>query len=225
MYHRSAATALALIKWPLAIASAAFLPALAQGAWIEATGLLRSRYWWDFFAGAAGYALLWLLFIRKIKLSFLSTLEHELTHCLFAWATGNRVTGLTARLNTGGGMRIKGTPNWLIAVAPYFFPTVSVALLVASAIIDARWQPLLAGLIGVSVTYHIASTWQETHAGQNDLREAGLVFSLLFLPSANLLAYGLVFATIRAGVAGMAGLMRTVEQSPWQPFEWLSHRL
>lgn len=225
MYHKATALVLTIIKWPVALAFAAFLPALAVGFWDETAGLVHSRYWWQFIAGALGYTVLWLLVIRRIKLSFLSTLEHELTHCVFAWITGNRVTGLTAHLNSGGAMRIKGTPNWLIALAPYFFPTVSVALLVASLVIDGRWQALVAGLVGVSVAYHIASTWQETHPGQSDLREAGLVFSVLFLPGANLLAYGLLFGAIRAGGAGMAGLLRAVSASPYQPVDWLRHHL
>jgi hypothetical protein len=42
--------------------------------------------------------------------------------------------------------------------------------------------------------FHHISTWRETHAGQTDLQETGFLFAWMFLPSANLLAAGTVFA-------------------------------
>jgi hypothetical protein len=221
MFHRASAAVLWALKWPVAVACAAYLPATAWCLVLQcaAIGHLGGR--WSLLVGALGYSLAWALLLRHVRVGFLSTLEHELTHCLFAWLTGNRVTRLTAALHSGGEMRIDGTPNWLIAVAPYFFPTVSALLLVAAVFVDPRWQSLLYGGLGASIAYHVISTFQETHRSQSDLREAGLVFSILFLPTANLLSYALILGAMQGGGRGIVAVLHAIAYSPLEPLQVL----
>jgi len=216
--NQQIASVLGVVKWPLAIACAAFLPATAIALGEQVAGIARGMgFLGPFLAGAAGYALLWQLLLRRLSISFFSTLEHEFTHCLFAWLTFNRVTGLKASLRGGGTTYYRGTPNWLIQTGPYFFPTVSIALLAALRFIPARFQGLAYALLGASLVYHLISTWAETHHRQTDLREAGLVFSLLFLPTANLFFYALVIASLRYGLGGLPALLRELAHSPLNP--------
>ena len=146
MFHQKAALFLALCKWPLALACAAFLPATALSLFVQvktfSTGV---AHLWPIVIGVAAYMVLWYVLIRRTGVDFLSTLEHEITHCIFAWLTFNRVVALRATLKSGGHMRYLGTPNWLIQTAPYFFPTVTVAMMLAMSLMNRHWGPVLHG--------------------------------------------------------------------------------
>jgi hypothetical protein len=64
---------------------------------------------------------------------------------------------------------------------------------------QARWFPVTLGFV---TTFHVISTWAETEYRQPDIRQAGVVFSTVFLPVANLIALGGVLAFIVAGPTG-----------------------
>lgn len=49
-------------------------------------------------AGMLLYLAFWYKFMRDAGISFLSKPEHEITHCVFAWLTFNRVVALKATL-------------------------------------------------------------------------------------------------------------------------------
>jgi hypothetical protein len=146
----------------------------------------------------------------------LSTLEHELTHSLFAVLTGNRITGLRVSLKSGGHMRYVGTPNWLVEVAPYFFPLATACMMLALPFI-----PALNGLtgqiaLGMALGYNLTAGCSQLHTGQTDLQKAGFVFCGLFLPTANACTWGLTLATARAGWAGMSEWLFNAVHAPWQ---------
>ena len=152
-------------------------------------------------------------------MSFFSTLEHEITHCIFAVITFNRVTGLRATLREGGRMTYEGSGNWLVTISPYFFPTVTVTLLLAMPLVNAQGTIAMHLAIGASMAYHATSTWTETHHAQTDLRDAGFLFSICFLPTANLLSFSLIFATLRAGWSGFNESLYAILNSPLNPFQ------
>ena len=219
MLNRKIASILGVVKWPLAILCTAYFPAAALTLGEELLGIVRGMHFLvPFLAGAALYLALWLLVMRRIAVDFLSTLEHELTHCIFAWLTFNRVVGLRATLRSGGTTRYQGTPNWLIQTGPYFFPTVTIALLLVMYFVGQQHAPLMYGLLGASIVYHVISTWAETSHRQTDLKEAGLVFSVLFLPTANLFFYALIIAILRFGAGGFLQLIHAIEHSPASPW-------
>ena len=97
-------------------------------------------------------------------------------------------------------MHYRGDGNWLIAIAPYFFPTASVAVLAVSAFLDDKWLTIAQGVLGVSLGYHLTSTFAETHSGQTDLKLVGWLFTVLFLPAANLIALGILLSFSLGGV-------------------------
>jgi hypothetical protein len=220
--NQKIASVLGILKWPLAIACAAFLPATALCLGEQLLGIVGGIHFVvPFLAGAALYLVLWLSLIRRTTVSFLSTLEHEFTHCLFAWLTGNRVVGFKATLRKGGTTRYRGTPNWLIQTGPYFFPTVTIVLMIVMRFIAPQRLALMYGLLGASIVYHLISTWAETHRRQTDLQDAGLIFSLLFLPTANLFFYALIIAYLRFGAGGFMQLIRALARSPANPLRLL----
>jgi hypothetical protein len=214
--------ALAWLKWPIAVVSLVFLPGLAYSLFfvIRAIQHAPGRAY-PALLGAGAYTLFWLAVIRRrAHLGFLATFEHELTHALFAWATLHRVIGFRVTLRGGGHIRYVGRGNWLIAVAPYFFPTLS--LLVIAVL---HWLPgrhLVAGgaVLGFTIAYHALSNWSETHRHQSDLREAGLLFSLLFLTAANALVFGLLIS-FACGLRSLTAHLQHVSGPTSTFFRWL----
>jgi hypothetical protein len=142
---------------------------------------------------------------RRTLASFVVTLEHELTHAIFAWLTFHRVVGFRAGLRSRGHIRCVGRGNWLIAIAPYFFPTSSLIAIVMLAWLPARYLVYSNAALGVTIAYHLSSTWTETHGWQSDLCEVGFLFSALFLPAANGAILGIVLA-YAAGLHPLAHL-------------------
>ncbi|MDP6946065.1 MAG: M50 family metallopeptidase [Myxococcota bacterium] len=209
---------LRVIKWPVALLALALLPstvlalgdsALADVTWPRAEWLAY---------GAGGYLIAWwLVFRRRVAGSYFSTFEHELTHALFAWATLHRVTGLTVTWRDGGQCEYVGSGggNWLIAIAPYWFPTLVWPLLIASQWVDASDQGALDVAIGAAIAYHLTSTIRELHPGQTDLQQTTITFAWMFLPTANLLAIGLALLVATDGAAGAADMLGDLWGRAW----------
>ena len=182
---------LEIIKWPLAAASILILPfSLIELRDSGVVGELFSSKV-TILVGFVGYFLLWVfIFSKRSAGSFFSTFEHELTHALFAWITFKKVRGLQATWNSGGVCYIEGGENWLIYIAPYFFPTLMLIPMALSVVVDRQYYDSIEIMLGAVMAYHMTSTYVETHRGQTDLQETGFLFAALFLPTANVMIYG-----------------------------------
>jgi hypothetical protein len=201
-----------LLKWPTAAFAAGMCPGLARAAF-RATEALRLPHDAPLFAGFALYlAAWWVLFRHRRMGTLFPTFVHELTHALFAFATGHRVTGLRASWSEGGRVTFRGSGNWLIFVAPYFFPLLVVVLLAVLALVPSAPVPTTQAMLGGAMAFHMLATWRETHAGQTDLQRVGPIFSAAFLPAANLLVLAFV---LRFASAGRAGAGAFVADMAW----------
>ena len=191
-----------LLKWPMGLLSLGLLPGLALGFFEVLRRVLNNPQPIEFFGvGFVLYYAVWLLFFRRrIAGSLFSTFEHELTHAIFAWLTLHRVQGLKATWNSGGVMTFKGKGNWLIYLAPYFFPTLTVPIVIYLLVVHGATPEWVDALLGATMAYHITSTWRETHREQTDLKKVGFIFAFLFLPAANLAFFGAVFAFAHGGL-------------------------
>jgi Peptidase M50B-like len=203
---------LGALKWPVAVVSLAFLAPLA----LALVDVLRAiahapRHATPFLLGAAVYFAAWaVVFRRPIAGSLFSTAEHELTHAIFAWATFHRVVRFRATWRSGGHIEYLGRGNWLIAVAPYFFPTLSIAALVVLAFLPPSYAFWGSAGLGVTVAYHVTSTFRETHPGQPDLAKVGFPFAFAFLGAANALTYGVLLAFASGGTRALGGYFTRV---------------
>lgn len=188
--------ALFLLKWPTAVLALLGLPSVILAwLWLASSLLSNVGSVLYFLLGVIGYWVLdKLVFGRKTVGSWFSTLEHEITHAIFAWATLHRVVGLRVTAHEGGHILYSGgSGNWLISIAPYWFPTLCIPIMLIAVLLDtpsAAWS----GALGFAFMFHHISTWRETHTGQTDLQETTLLFAWMFLPFANLLAAGMVVA-------------------------------
>jgi len=148
------------------------------------------EFYKDFFMGMLAYMVSWVLIFRKISGKWFFVIEHEFTHTLFALLTFHRINAFVATSKGGGFINFSGVANgnWLILIAPYFFPTFSMIIILLIYFSEVQHYPILMILLGYTFLYHIHSTIEETSHKQSDLQRVGLWFSWSFLPAANLLA-------------------------------------
>ncbi len=197
---------LTLLKWPVALVMlVAVVPAsvtLVRVLWQMAQ---QPQAWWPLAAGLLAFALLWLLWLRRAQEGhWLYALEHELTHALFAVLTLNKVTDLNAQRGTGH-LAFEGRSNWLISLAPYFFPTFCVLPLLGLQFAVVAAQPWLLGLLGLALGMHLHGSAIETHAHQPDFQRQGLLASACIVPGAMVCFLVLLLAALPGqGVAVFA---------------------
>jgi hypothetical protein len=136
--------------------------------------------------------------------SYLETLEHELTHLLIGLLFLKIPVGIRVSAHEGGEVRQIGlgtTGQTWVSLAPYFFPTVSLAVLVIAYFFGINTWYLLA-LLGWTTVFHLVSNWGETSFRQPDLQKVGIVKSILILPVMNLICYGSILAYVAGGSKG-----------------------
>jgi hypothetical protein len=172
-------------------------PFLAYGFGTAVYGIVRlfelPQQSFAFAAGFFGFWLVWQLFKRHLQV--ICTFEHEVTHLIFGLLFFKRPKGFKVTMREGGHVKLSGS-NFLIYLAPYFFPTVSYFLLLFLYFVPVDYLPVFYGILGASLAFHLVSTWSELHLKQTDLQKSGILFSLAFLPVANLIFYGALVVLI-----------------------------
>jgi hypothetical protein len=167
---------------------------------------LGDSRWFAFLIGGAIFFPC--LFVAKRVLpgvwDYLQTLEHEMTHLLIGLLFLKIPVGIRVSAHEGGEVRQIGlgtTGQTWIALAPYFFPTISLAVLIFAYFAKLS-SPLLLGFLGWTTAFHLVTNWAETSFRQPDLRKAGWAKSILILPVMNLICYGSVLAFVGGGTKG-----------------------
>lgn len=142
----------------------------------------------------------------------LEIINHELTHALFAILTLHPAGNLEAEEGKGGSITIKGGGNWLITIAPYFFPTFTCGMIIVTHIYTQNNPTNLSLLFGLgfSLAYHIMTVIQETHPEQSDLHRVSFPFAFMFIPTANLLFIGSTLAFADRGGYGISLFLKSV---------------
>jgi hypothetical protein len=121
-------------------------------------------------------------------------LAHELTHALWAVMMGGRVGKLHVGKN-GGHVELTKT-NFLITLAPYFFPFYTF-LVIAAYYLAGIWlevEPYKVwwlGAIGLTWAFHITFTINMLSERQPDIQEHGKLFSYVVIYLVNVLMIGI----------------------------------
>ena len=149
-----------------------------------------------FWGVGGGVALFSLIFIKQS--SFIAILKHELSHNLFAILTFRKPTALHVTAGKGGEFQHEGKTNFLMILAPYFFPLLSSIMMLIS-LLDIRSHGLFLGLLGATVGFDFSTSLKDMHLKQPDLRKYGLFFSWCFILLAALIFYGMLIAYVTNG--------------------------
>ena len=184
------------------------LPFVAAGfgttLWRIITGVsLNSARWWSFLSGVVAFVPVWVVgrAIAPKIISYLTTLEHELTHIVVGLVFLKRPLSIRVTATEGGQVTLSGGNIW-ITLAPYFLPTLTVLLLPFDYFLGATYDRAFLMFLGATVVYHLLSTWTEVGVVQSDFREAGFLQTLWLLPVVTLIFYGAVLAYVAGGFGG-----------------------
>lgn len=149
--------------------------------WQLAATLATVRYKADtpyyFVAGGLAYLAVHLLFKKPI---FTYVVGHELTHAFFAVLFGGSVKSIHA--GSRGGRVTLTKSNFIITLAPYFFPLYTFIALILyglarAAGVRGATTVVLIFLSGATFAFHLMLTFIFLHTDQNDIREQGEIFS------------------------------------------------
>lgn len=198
-----------LFKWPVAIWLFFSLPA-----YLKSLDFFRFADW-KYLALFAGFFIFFIArsFMDSSAKIGMEVLAHELTHALFAIITLHKVKGISINPDdTGGNMSFEGEGNWLIIIAPYFFPLFGLIAMVSISIYTmfAPMNIILNVIMGFMIGYHFDAVGSQIHEKQTDLPKVGYIFCAVFLLPANLWMIGSMLAFNSKGWQGVWTYQRLI---------------
>ncbi|WP_372794213.1 hypothetical protein [Pontiella sp.] len=128
-------------------------------------------------------------------------LGHELTHALWALMMGGRIGKIKVGKD-GGHVELSRT-NFLITLAPYFFPfytviVIAVYYLLSLSIDVEPYRMWWLAAVGVTWSFHLTFTISMLAERQPDIQEHGRIFSYAVIFIVNVLVIGLWMVLIGA---------------------------
>ena len=121
-------------------------------------------------------------------------MAHEVTHALAALAMGGKVSEIHA--THSGGSTITNKSHFFISMAPYVFPLYTAIALFLYLIAAPSLKIYLIGLVGLTYAFHLVLTVYSLSHHQPDLDEGGVVFSLIFIFTGNIIVLMLLFSLV-----------------------------
>jgi len=156
------------------------------------------RVWLPMLAGGACWVVVFLLLPKPM---LIYVFGHELTHAVWTWLFGGRVKRFKA--GSDGGHVVTTKTNFVIALAPYFFPVYAVLLVILFFIGDLFWEwrrsylTWFHLLLGAAYAFHVTLTWEILKTRQTDITSQGRLFSavVIFLGNAMVLVVAIPLLT------------------------------
>lgn len=188
-------------KWLKFLIAVLLLPvcagaALALGAVLRECGGADTT-WIPFLAGAACWCVVFGLLPKPM---WIYVFGHEFTHILWVWLFGGRVKKM--KVSSGGGHVLVTKNNFLITLAPYFFPLYGVIVIAVFAVghLIWGWERFFVYfdlLLGAAYAFHITLTFHALQTQQSDVTSQGYLFSgvVIFLGNALVLLFGIPLLT------------------------------
>lgn len=158
----------------------------------------RHMFWlteefWFFSLGL----ILWLItFFGLSRPVTVYVFGHELTHALWVWLMGGKVSRF--QVGREGGQIETDTSNFWIALAPYFFPVYAIFLILIYGVVGLfydlePYRRVIFCLVGAAWGFHATFTCWMIAKGQSDLSEHGNFFSLVVIFTLNLIVLTILF--------------------------------
>ncbi len=215
-----------MLKWFKLLVAILLLPlcfGAAQALWLvlqdsgDATTI-----WVGLLSGVACWIVIFTLLPKPM---WIYVFGHELTHALWTWAFGGSVKKFKA--SASGGHVVVTKSNFLIALAPYFFPLYAVIVVVVFVVGNSiwNWKPYAVVfhlLLGAAYAFHVTLTWHVLGSKQSDITEEGYCFSavVIFLGNMAVLLIGVPLLTAKVSVLTSLGWWM---KSTGEVFIWLKN--
>lgn len=137
-------------------------------------------------SGFAVWLSVFTLFPRPVR-SYI--LAHELTHALWGLLMGASISRISVKEDRGSVILSK--TNFLITLAPYFFPLYTVIVIAIYYVLwlfydVGRFHLIWLGLVGLTWGFHLTFTVSALLQRQTDIRDQGRLFSYTVIYLANL---------------------------------------
>lgn len=196
-----------LFKWPIAFYMLLSTPAICSSFHIFKVVNINSI---SLFTGLVFFVFSKVMMDPSVRTS-MQVIAHELTHTFFAFLTFHKVSNIRIHPDdTGGEMVFQGKGNWLIIIAPYFFPLFCVIYMCLMNFLPSQF--VFHFILGYFLGYHIDTVCSQIHPEQTDLQKVGYVFSFIFLPGINLLTIGSILAFNLKGLRGILDYFLLINQ-------------
>jgi len=194
-------TAIALLLLPFCIGAVKALVRVFQE-----TGQ-ADTIWVAIVAGAACWLGIFLLLPKPMRVYVFG---HELTHVLWTWLFGGRVKKFKATAK--GGHVVVTRTNFLIVLAPYFFPLYAILVVLCFVLghLIWGWTTYLVWfhlLVGAAYAFHVTLTIHILQTRQTDITSQGYFFSavIIFLGNISVLLIGVPMLTARVSLLTSLG--------------------
>ncbi len=191
-----------LLLLPLCIAALPTLGRVLQGSGRADT------VWVALAAGALAWIVVFMLLPKPM---LVYVFGHELTHALWTWAFGGKVKKFKA--TSKGGHVIISKSNFVIALAPYFFPLYAALVILFYVLGNLIWawnehNAIFHLLLGAAYAFHVTLTLHILQTKQSDITEQGWLFSLavIWLGNISVLIMGIPLLTGHRGVLSGLGI-------------------
>lgn len=153
----------------------------------------------SFFGLIIGICFWLVLYFSMPRPAWSYVLGHELTHAFWAWLFGAKVSHV--KVSSKGGSVNVSHSNFIITLAPYFFPIYTILVLIIYQLVvlfyDQRtYEPLWLGCVGLTWAFHVTFTLSMLKTHQPDIAEHGKLFSFSFIYLMNLLVLGFLIVCI-----------------------------
>jgi hypothetical protein len=213
------------IKFIIAI----FLLPVCGGAAMALLNVLRAcgdadTTWIPLLAGAACWLVIFLLLPKPM---WIYVLGHELTHALWTWLFGGKVKKM--KVTSSGGHVVISKTNFVIALAPYFFPLYAVIVIAVFAVCHLVWDwksylVFFHLLVGAAYGFHVTLTFYTLKTRQTDITSQGVLFSaaVIFLGNVCVLLFGIPLLTAKVGLFSVLGWLF---ECTGMVFHWLQKSL
>jgi len=212
------------LKWVVAVA---LLPA----AWGVSRALVRviaagagaDTFWVAFVAGAAIWLTVYLLLPSPTRTYVLG---HELTHALWTLAMGGRVKGF--KVGRDSGHVVVDRSNFLVVLAPYFFPVYAVLVVLIYGVGDFLWHwsrgiAWFHLVLGAAYGFHLTFTVDILQTRQTDIVSQGRLFSWVIIWLGNALVLLVGVAALTGGASVLTGLGWCLQEAG-RAYAWLGRR-
>ena len=176
--------------------------------------------WVPLLGGAACWMV---IFVWLPKPMWIYVLGHEVTHALWAWLFGSEVKRMN--VSSKGGHVVISKTNFIISLAPYFFPLYAVIVIGVFALGNLiwNWHGFLVWFhlcVGAAYAFHVTLTFHTLKTQQSDITSQGYLFSavIIFLGNVCVLLFGVPLLTQKIGLLNAAGWWL---ESTGQILHWL----
>lgn len=193
-----------VVKWPLAIILLYFFQDIFYS-FLKSFQLLLTLQSITFLIGALLFFFLGFKLNYRSKAERFLTFEHELAHAIFCFLTFKsniKIKMNPAEEGVAGLCEYSGGSNWLITLAPYFFPTLTVFISCLYFLPLPLITPLLDVCVGYSIAYHLKTNYVEfsnaivSKRETSDLVKVGKLYSCIIIPIFNLIVFSIIFGVI-----------------------------